>query len=434
MNSADDSDQNYSSQNEDDACVEEPVVWASESSAARSGSPGTKSLDDKSRARATRLFEKFQAKAQVLQETPSKISALVDSAQNWTERFLSKLKPDSLEGLTTIFRMVKASVSGEYQGVGSATLGVLIAALLYCVSPIDVIPDAIPVLGLLDDVFVLGLTLERVAGEIQTFRTWERLKTAKSVLKSYIPFIDRIKRVVFCPGWMTENCDESELVAIFRDVFPDASFDYYRWRSNVGWEEARNRVDSEEPEKFEEFLRAFPCELSNVAIFGHSLGARLAVRTLARLAREPKKRTLLWGRKIPNKIGQAFLMGAAIDADDDDLKFAVSGVEAPLCNFFNRTDRVLSYLYRIAEQKSPLGLTGLASPYNNYVDCVVSGEEEYWLDVVKNAASVVTALKSPLFRTKLASAENSDLLTNFLNHQFKSYATFFRNSVRTKGE
>ncbi len=428
MSSADDSEQN--NLKNDEVSVDARTTRARGASVKNVES---KTLDEKTRARVKRLFEKFLTKAQVLEETPSKISALVDSAQRWTERFLAKLKPDSLEGLTTIFRMVKASISGEYQGLDRSTLAILIAALLYCVSPIDVVPDAIPVLGLLDDAFVLGLTLERVAGEMQTFRTWERLKTAKSILKSYIPFIDGIKRVVFCPGWMTENCDGSELVAILRDVFPEAEFDYYRWRSNVGWEEARDRVDSEEPEKFEEFLRALPCDLSNVALMGHSLGARLTVRTLARLAREPKKRTI-WGKKTRNSVGQAFLMGAALDADDLDLKDAVANVEAPLCNFFNRSDRVLSYLYRIAEQKSPLGLTGLASPYNNYVDCVVSGEEEYWLDVVKNATSILAALKSPLFTTKLACFGNSDVLTNFWKHQFKSYATFFRNSVLAKDE
>ena len=39
-------------------------------------------------------------------------------------------------------------------------------ALLYIISPIDLIPDAIPFLGMLDDVLVAGYALKQVADEL----------------------------------------------------------------------------------------------------------------------------------------------------------------------------------------------------------------------------------------------------------------------------
>jgi uncharacterized membrane protein YkvA (DUF1232 family) len=51
-----------------------------------------------------------------------------------------------------------------------ATKITLIIALLYIVSPIDVIPDGIPFLGALDDVVVAGYALKQGAAELERYR------------------------------------------------------------------------------------------------------------------------------------------------------------------------------------------------------------------------------------------------------------------------
>ena len=46
----------------------------------------------------------------------------------------------------------------------------MIIALLYIVSPIDLIPDAIPFVGLLDDVLVAGYALKQIADELARYK------------------------------------------------------------------------------------------------------------------------------------------------------------------------------------------------------------------------------------------------------------------------
>ena len=46
----------------------------------------------------------------------------------------------------------------------------LIIALLYIISPVDVIPDGIPFLGVLDDVLVAGYALRQAAVELERYR------------------------------------------------------------------------------------------------------------------------------------------------------------------------------------------------------------------------------------------------------------------------
>jgi uncharacterized membrane protein YkvA (DUF1232 family) len=54
--------------------------------------------------------------------------------------------------------------------IDSRTKTVLIIALLYVVSPIDLIPDVIPFVGMLDDVLVAGYALKQAADELERYR------------------------------------------------------------------------------------------------------------------------------------------------------------------------------------------------------------------------------------------------------------------------
>jgi len=50
----------------------------------------------------------------------------------------------------------------------------LAAALLYLLSPVDLVLDFIPGVGLLDDVVVLALLLQSLAQDLAAFRAWEQ--------------------------------------------------------------------------------------------------------------------------------------------------------------------------------------------------------------------------------------------------------------------
>ena len=51
---------------------------------------------------------------------------------------------------------------------------VLIIAFLYLLSPIDLLPDSIPLLGLLDDVLVAGYAMKQTAVELERYRKFQR--------------------------------------------------------------------------------------------------------------------------------------------------------------------------------------------------------------------------------------------------------------------
>ncbi len=76
--------------------------------------------------------------------------------------------------LPLLARLLKAWKRGSYRGLSVRTIVSLAAALLYIVSPIDLLPDFIPGIGLIDDAAVLALLLHSLAQDLAAFRVWEQ--------------------------------------------------------------------------------------------------------------------------------------------------------------------------------------------------------------------------------------------------------------------
>jgi len=72
-----------------------------------------------------------------------------------------------------MLRLAKAGVSGRYLRLPKRTLVAALAALIYFVNPVDLIPDVVPVLGFADDAAVVGWVLGRIRQDLDAFRAWE---------------------------------------------------------------------------------------------------------------------------------------------------------------------------------------------------------------------------------------------------------------------
>lgn len=62
---------------------------------------------------------------------------------------------------------------GEYRAIDKRALVAVVAGLLYFVSPLDAIPDWIPVIGFLDDLAVLAWVMGKWSKELDAFRAWQ---------------------------------------------------------------------------------------------------------------------------------------------------------------------------------------------------------------------------------------------------------------------
>ena len=72
-----------------------------------------------------------------------------------------------------MLRLIRAYSQGDYRDVHESTLVVIIAAIIYVANPLDLIPDALPALGFLDDATVLALAVRRSRQALDDFMAWE---------------------------------------------------------------------------------------------------------------------------------------------------------------------------------------------------------------------------------------------------------------------
>ena len=77
------------------------------------------------------------------------------------------------EKLQLLTELVKAYSKGEYRRVSKGTILAVIGTILYFVSPLDIVPDFIVGLGILDDAAVIGFTIQRLSKELDEFKEWK---------------------------------------------------------------------------------------------------------------------------------------------------------------------------------------------------------------------------------------------------------------------
>lgn len=81
------------------------------------------------------------------------------------------------DDLRTMLRLVLQWATRSYRRVTWAPLILIVGALLYFVTPVDAIPDAIGALGFVDDVTVITTVVRKIRDELDRFRTWEETRS-----------------------------------------------------------------------------------------------------------------------------------------------------------------------------------------------------------------------------------------------------------------
>lgn len=122
------------------------------------------------------FFDIALAKAARLAGKPGRIALLLTklggklSRVDWKTVTASTAK----DKLSVFSRLASAYATGKYRDVSWKSVLIVLAAIIYFLNPLDLIPDFIPVLGLTDDFSVLLWVYNAVSKEIDKFLVWER--------------------------------------------------------------------------------------------------------------------------------------------------------------------------------------------------------------------------------------------------------------------
>lgn len=100
---------------------------------------------------------------------------IFDKEESLFEKFLkiSHLK-EYFEDFKDLFSLLKDFYQGNYREVPWLVIASIGGSLLYVLSPIDLIPDFIPIIGYLDDAAVFVACLKFVKEDLEKYRGWKR--------------------------------------------------------------------------------------------------------------------------------------------------------------------------------------------------------------------------------------------------------------------
>lgn len=73
-----------------------------------------------------------------------------------------------------VFGLLRDSFSGAYSVTPWKTIAALVGALMYVISPFDLIPDFIPLAGYIDDAGVFGVALKFAEEDLAAWRAWKK--------------------------------------------------------------------------------------------------------------------------------------------------------------------------------------------------------------------------------------------------------------------
>lgn len=117
-------------------------------------------------------YEKYSREAEDLLSNHDKLKVALDE----TEKRLGKipLVGDDFKNVVLMIDMMRAYLKHEYMEIPYTTLISAAISIAYIMSPIDLIPDFIPIIGLLDDVAIIKLAMKLgLEKDLKRYKEWK---------------------------------------------------------------------------------------------------------------------------------------------------------------------------------------------------------------------------------------------------------------------
>ncbi len=129
-------------------------------------------VDEIDEEKASAFFEKNSAEAEDILKNEDKM-----------ERFLQKLEQklktvpvagNALAYIPLMMSLVRSYVKKEYDEPPITSMISIVVTLIYFLSPVDLIPDAVPGAGFIDDAVVITGCLALVRTDLEDYRIWRK--------------------------------------------------------------------------------------------------------------------------------------------------------------------------------------------------------------------------------------------------------------------
>lgn len=108
------------------------------------------------------------------------VNEILDKEKELESKFKQQRKLNRFwDDFKILFSMINDYYHGRYKEVPWYVITAAGAALLYVLSPMDLVLDFIPGIGYVDDAAVFLFCLNQIKGEIEKYKLWKRLESSE---------------------------------------------------------------------------------------------------------------------------------------------------------------------------------------------------------------------------------------------------------------
>ena len=109
-----------------------------------------------------------------------------DKFERLIQRLENKLKlipriGKHVSDIACMVSLVRNYIKKEYTDIPIGTIISIVSTLIYIISPIDLLPDSIPVVGYIDDIALLVWVLKSINSDVEEYKKW-RVENNKQII------------------------------------------------------------------------------------------------------------------------------------------------------------------------------------------------------------------------------------------------------------
>lgn len=120
--------------------------------------------------KAQKELEKGYEKAEEILKDEDKLEKVITRSEKKLE--LLPVAGTTLAMIPSMISLVRSYIKKEYTEIPIGTIIAILSALIYFVSPIDLIPDVIPIAGHIDDAAVVAACIALVKSDLDEYKKW----------------------------------------------------------------------------------------------------------------------------------------------------------------------------------------------------------------------------------------------------------------------
>ncbi len=121
-------------------------------------------------------YKKYESKAREYFNDKEKVKDLFNEATQKAETNKDALD-EIIEKLQLLLEVLQAWYKGTYKEIPKKSIIMIIASIIYFVSPVDLIPDFIVGAGYVDDAAVIAFAIKQIAEDLEKFKLWKETNT-----------------------------------------------------------------------------------------------------------------------------------------------------------------------------------------------------------------------------------------------------------------